>query len=108
MDQDRVVIPENNEGAFADNDLQKKEMDEFTTVTVKTSAKLSSFDIISENIVGGHLFKKGRGKTFSMLKPWDMRYIEIDKQEGACYYYKEKKGYYIMLYNYVIHIYMVR
>jgi PH domain len=46
---------------------------------------------ITQGVVGGYLFKKGRGRYSSFVKPWSLRYMAVDTLVGLLQYYDEPR-----------------
>ena len=40
----------------------------------------------------GNLYKRGRGKKFSFVKPWSIRKFVLDTSSGEFSYYKDVDG----------------
>jgi hypothetical protein len=40
----------------------------------------------------GYLYKKGRGRTISFVKPWSYRYFKLNTDTGTLRYYADNNG----------------
>lgn len=40
----------------------------------------------------GYLLKRGRGMTYSYIRPWDRRWVTLDVETGEMVYYDDDKG----------------
>ena len=43
----------------------------------------------------GYLFKKGRGLSLALLKPWNYRWFALDLTTGIMRYYADENGFVI-------------
>ena len=56
-------------------------------LSTTSSSKREEIEQVSETVVGGNLFKKGK----SMLTPWKVRYVLVDLESGDIQFFPEKK-----------------
>ena len=51
----------------------------------------NGIESIEDNVVGGYLYKRGRGKTFSLHKPWSVRFVTVNSKTGILMYFESSE-----------------
>jgi hypothetical protein len=67
-----------------------KEAAKIAAARNSNSAELTlSIEYASAHVATGEVFKQGRGRNMSMIKPWKKRHIVVDTNAGVVAYYAE-------------------
>ena len=52
----------------------------------------NTFKAVPSRCKTGYLFKKGRGLSLAILKPWSYRWFSLDLATGILRYYSDEEG----------------